>query len=85
MALNLEERYGLKLGICKCKLFQRWVTHLGHVVSTDKVEPYPGKTKTLAKWRLNSARKWRQLLTFLGFAVYYHAFVENFAKIAELN
>ena len=37
--------YGLKLKTSKCKLFQRKLTYLGHVVSAAGVEPDPEKTK----------------------------------------
>lgn len=89
MLQRLEEvlqrlgQYGLKLKISKCKLFQRKLTYLGHVVSAVGVEPDPEKTKVLEDWRLNPPKNSQQLQTFLGFAGYYRSFVENFAKIAE--
>ena len=89
MLQRLEEvfqrlgEYGLKLKMSKCKLFQRKLTYLGHVVSAAGVEPDPEKTKVLEDWRLNPPKNSRQLQTFLGFAGYYCSFVKNFAKIAE--
>lgn len=75
--------FGLKLKTSKCKLFQRKLIYLGHVVSAAGVEPDPEKIKVLEDWRLNPPTNSQQLQTFLGFAVYYRSFVENFAKIAE--
>ena len=75
--------YGLKLKMSKCKLFQRKLTYLGHVVSAAGVEPDPEKTKALEDWRLNPPKNSQQLQTFLGFAGYYRSFVKNFAKIAD--
>ena len=89
MLQRLEEvlqrlgEYGLKLKMSKCKLFQRRLTYLGHVVSAAGVEPDPEKTKVLEDWRLNPPKNSQQLQTFLGFAGYYRSFVKNFAKIAE--
>ena len=59
MLQRLEEvlqclgEYGLKLKMSKCKLFQRKLTCLGHVVGAAGVEPDPEKTKVLEDWRLN--------------------------------
>lgn len=89
MLQRLEEvfqrlgEYGLKLKMSKCKLFQRKLTYLGHVVSAAGVEPDPEKTKALEDWRLTPPKNSRQLQTFLGFAGYYRSFVKNFAKIAD--
>ena len=46
-ALQCLGEYGLKLKMSKCKLFQRKLTYLGHVVSAAGVEPDPEKTKVL--------------------------------------
>ena len=89
MVQRLEEvlqrlgEYGLKLKMSKCKLFQRKLTYLGHVVSAAGVEPDPEKTKVLEDWWLNPPKNSQQLQTFLGFAGCYRSFMKNFAKIAE--
>ena len=86
MLQRLEEvlqclgKYGLKLKMSKCKLFQRKLTYLGHVFSAAGVEPDPEKTKVLEDWRLNPPKNSQQHQTFLGFAGYYRFFVKNFAE-----
>jgi len=41
---------GLKLKPTKCRLFQRNVTFLGHVVSARGIEPDPPKLSCIASW-----------------------------------
>ena len=79
MLQRLEEvlqhlgEYGLKLKISKCKLFERKMTYLGHIIRAAGVEPDPEKTKVLKDWRLYPPKNSQQL----------RSFVRNFAKIAE--
>ena len=44
------EQHGLKLKGSKCKLFQRTVTHLGHVVSDQGVSVDPSKVERIKNW-----------------------------------
>ena len=55
-SLTTLGEYGLKLKMFKCKLFQRKLTYLGHVVSAAGVEPDPEKTKVLEHWSLTHQR-----------------------------
>jgi len=40
----------LKLKASKCKLFEKKVGLLGHVVSADGIEPDPEKVKSVTEW-----------------------------------
>ena len=71
---------GLKLKPGKCKLFQRSVSFLGHVISEDGIATDPGKIKMVTDWPV--PRSVREVRAFLGLAGYYRRFVADFAAIA---
>jgi len=70
---------GLKLKPSKCKLFQENVTFLGHVVSRHSVEPE--KISSIAAWP--EPKCLTEVRSFLGLAIYYKNFVENFGELAR--
>ncbi|KAL2093598.1 hypothetical protein ACEWY4_010910 [Coilia grayii] len=72
--------YGLKLQPRKCRLFQRHVAYLGHIVSKEGVATDPDKTRVVRDWAVPSTVK--QVRSFLGFAGYYRRFIPAFAKVA---
>lgn len=74
-------RHGLKLRLDKCKLLQRDVKFLGHVVDQRGVRPDPDKISAVQDWPSPSTVK--QVRAFLGLAGYYRRFVAGFAKIAR--
>ncbi|KAI3374165.1 hypothetical protein L3Q82_006024 [Scortum barcoo] len=74
-------RHGLKLWLDKCKLLQRDVKFLGHVVDPRGVRPDPDKVSAVLDCPALSTVK--QVRAFLGLAGYYRRFVAGFAKIAR--
>lgn len=74
------QEHGLKLQPRKCRLFQRNVAYLGHIVSKHGVATDPDKTAVVRDWAVPSTVK--QVRSFLGFAGYYRRFIPAFAKIA---
>jgi len=71
----------LKLKASKCKLFQRKVGFLGHVVSSDGIEPDPEKVKSVTEWPV--PRNVSEVRAFVGLASYYRRHVKGFADIAR--
>ena len=71
---------GLKLKPSKCRLFQRRVTFLGHVVSHQGIETDPEKITSVASWPV--PRSLSEVRSFVGLASYYRRFVPGFASIA---
>lgn len=72
---------GLKLSPNKCKLFQREVSFLGHIVSETGVSTEPGKVKAVKEWPI--PRNVHELRSFLGTASYYRKFCKSFCDIAR--
>ena len=72
---------GLKMKPGKCKIFQKKVPFLGHIVSESGIATDPMKTEQVANWPVPTTR--RQVQQFLGLANYYRRFIQGFAQIAK--
>ena len=80
--LNRLGTHGLKLKPSKCKLMQKRVSFLGHIVSGDGVEVDPEKTEAINSW--DTPRSVKEVRSFLGLCSYYRRFVPGYAEIAAL-
>lgn len=72
---------GLKLSPKKCSFFQEKVKYVGHIVSENGIESDPDKKEKVRSWPTPSTSE--QIRQFLGFAGYYHKFVQNFSKNSQ--
>ena len=72
---------GLKLSPKKCRLLQRSVPFLGHVVGDHGVSTDPKKIKAVRTWP--SPRTVKDVKSFLGHCSYYRCFARGFADIAR--
>ena len=71
----------LKLKAQKCRLFQRQVIFLGHLVTADGIAPDPSKIQAVQNWP--RPRNLTETRAFVGLAGYYRNFVADFAAIAR--
>ena len=71
---------GLKLKPTKCRLFQRRVVLLGHVLTENGTEPDPEKVSAVVDWPV--PKTLTEVWSFLGLASYYRSFVKGFSQIA---
>lgn len=80
-ALERLQGANLKLKPSKCRLLQREVLFLGHIVSAAGVRPNPRLVESVREWEIPQDRKGVQ--QFLGLANYYRRFVPNFSGLAR--
>jgi hypothetical protein len=71
----------LKMNPEKCRLFQKKMRYLGHIVSPQGVRTDPEKSEAVKCW-LQPTDK-HQLRSFLALCTHYRRFISGFAKIAK--
>ena len=82
--LEMHSRYGLKLNLKKCQIFQAQVQYLGHNVSKDGITMLDSHVKRVLDWPLPETGK--KLQQFLGFVNYYSSFIKEYGPlVATLN
>ena len=72
---------GLKVSPKKCFLFQRRVSFLGHIVSTEGISADPTKIESVKTWP--SPKTITDVRSFMGTCSYYRRFIKDFAAIAR--
>lgn len=77
--LDRLEAAGLKLAIDKCKFCQASLKYVGYIVSQDGVSMDPEKAKAVTTWPWPT--NYRQLKRFLGFAGFFHRFIQDYTTI----
>ena len=75
------QKAGLKLKPAKCKLLQREVEFLGHVVSNHGIQADPKKVAAVTEFP--KPTDLRALRAFLGLTSYYRRFVPCFSSVAS--
>ena len=78
--LERLKQANLKLKPSKCKLMQKQVVFLGHIISGEGIATDPEKTRLVEEWPAPTNLK--QLRGYLGLTGYYRRFVQDYAKIA---
>ena len=68
---------GLMLQPAKCRLFQKEVEYLGHLITSNGIKPIPGYVKLIESWPQPNTIK--ELRTFLGKIAYYRKFIRHFS------
>ncbi|CAG2249075.1 unnamed protein product [Mytilus edulis] len=72
---------GLKVSPKKCSLFQKQVSFLGHIVSSEGIATDPDKIASVKTWPL--PKSMTDVRSFLGTCSYYRKFIKSFAEIAR--
>ncbi len=79
--VNRLLKYIQKINLAKCKIAQRKLEYLSHIVWHGCIMPYPEKVKALLQFK--PLFKIKQAEAFLGKATYYKRFIKDFASIAK--
>ena len=73
---------GLKLKLENCCFFKKYIEYLGHLISTDGIQPLPEKLESIAK--MPASRSPKEVKLFLGLVGYYRKFVPRFTDISRV-
>ena len=74
------DSYGIKMKASKCLFGVRRLPFLGHVLTTDGIEPDPNKVKAISEMTLPTSAK--EVQSQLGTFSYYRKFIKHFADIS---
>lgn len=79
--LQRLQDFNLKISPNKCQWVQKKVKFLCFLVSNQGIRSNPEKTKVVEQWNAPTSKK--ALLRFLGFAVFYHKFIDSLSSKAQ--
>ena len=79
--LDRLQNANLKISPKKCCLFQKQVSFLGHIVSSEGIATDPDKTQAIKSWP--QSKSVSELRSFLGTCAYYRRFIKSFSDIAK--
>jgi hypothetical protein len=82
LVLEAFEKAGLHLKLEKYEFHCQEVKYLGLIISTEGIKMDPEKITTVQDWE--APRNLKDVHIFLGFANFYHRFVQNYSKIIQL-
>ena len=71
------KRSGLKCKPSKCEILKDSIKYLGRVVDRHGIRPDPDAVEAVLTWK--SPKTEHQLMSFLGFAIYYREFIKGYA------
>ena len=72
---------GLKMKWSKCDFFKSEIHYLGHLISTEGINPLPNKLDCIQ--HMPAPRNAKEIKQFLGLTGYYRKFVPRFADISR--
>lgn len=81
LVLKRAGEYGLEINKKKCKLLERRIEFLGHVIEDEKLYSSPEKTKAVLKFP--EPKTVKQVQSFLGLTGYFRKFIPHYSRIAK--
>ena len=79
--LERLQKAELRVKASKCKLFQRSIKYLGHVIAKHRVATDPDKVLAVRNWPV--PRSVSDVQSFLGFVGFYRRFIPKFSFVAK--
>ncbi len=73
--------YSIKLKFSKCKIAQKRIEYLSHIIENGTIRPSPRKTDAL--FNVKSPTTVNQVHKMLGLAAFYKKFIRGFAEIVK--
>ena len=81
VVLNRLKNAGLKLKPSKCEWAKESISFLGHIISSNGIQPDPKNTEKVSDTQ--PPKNVKEVQRFLGLASYYRRFIKNFAKVVH--
>ena len=72
---------GLKLKRSKCDFIKTQIQYLGHLISSNEIQPLPEKLGSIKN--MPAPRSGKEVKHFLGLAGYYRKFVPQFSDLSR--
>ena len=72
---------GLKLKRSKCDFMKTQIQYLGHLISSERIQPLPEKFRSIK--HMPALRSPKEVKQFLGLAEYYHKFIPRFSDLSR--
>ena len=72
---------GLKLKRLKCDFMKTQIQYLGHLISSNGIQPLPEKLRSIEN--MPAPRSPKEVKQFLGLAGYYHKFIPRFSDLSR--
>ena len=79
LVFQLLEQAGVKLKPSKCKMYQKKICYLGHIISEAGIEADPSLTNTVKNWKEPTYLK--TLQQFVGFVNFFRKFIKDYAML----
>jgi len=78
--LKWLQQHGLAVAADKCVWRAKEVEFLGYILSRDGIKMAQDKVEAVLSWK--TPRSLTEVQLFLGFANFYHRFIQNYAQVA---
>ena len=72
---------GLKLKRLKCDFMKTQIQYIGHLISSNGIQPLPKKVRSIRN--MPAPRSPKEVKKFLGFTGYYHKFIPRFSDLSR--
>ena len=79
LVLAKVEEANLKISPSKCRLFQKSIKFLGHIISQEGIQTDPAKIEAVTKYPV--PKNVKEVRAFLGLTGFYRKFIPGFGKL----
>ena len=69
--------------LSKCQFYHKEMEFLGFIVGSEGVQMDPARIKTIAEWKDNAPKSFRDVQVVLGFCNFYRRFIHGYSRLAQ--